>query len=37
MGLGMRKAFIPEIYAGAKSAKKEKEEKAAKQYQKNKR
>ena len=24
MGLGMRKAFIPEIYAGAKSAKRKK-------------
>ena len=27
MGLGMRKAFIPEIYAGAKSAKKKKKKK----------
>ena len=27
MGLGMRKTFIPEIYAGAKSAKKKKKKK----------
>jgi hypothetical protein len=27
MGLGMRKDFIPEIYAGAKSAKKKKKKK----------
>ena len=27
MGLGKRKAFIPEIYAGAKNAKKKKKKK----------
>ena len=27
MGLGMRKAFIPEIYAGAKSSKKKNKKK----------